>query len=91
MEFDVIIVGAGPGGMFSAYKLAGKRKIAIFEMGREIAKRKCPSDLSQSYCKKCDPCNITCGVGGAGGLSDGKLNYVNPNYPSSFTVGGDFD
>ncbi|MEM0504150.1 MAG: NAD(P)-binding protein, partial [Archaeoglobaceae archaeon] len=45
MEFDVIIVGAGPGGMFSAYKLAGKRKIAIFEMGREIAKRKCPSDL----------------------------------------------
>ncbi|MEM0202741.1 MAG: NAD(P)/FAD-dependent oxidoreductase [Archaeoglobaceae archaeon] len=91
MEFDVIIVGAGPGGMFSAYKLAGKRKVAIFEMGREISKRKCPSDLSQSYCKKCDPCNITCGVGGAGGLSDGKLNYVNPNYPSSFTVGGDFD
>ncbi|MFN3383714.1 MAG: NAD(P)/FAD-dependent oxidoreductase [Archaeoglobaceae archaeon] len=91
MEFDVIIVGAGPGGMFSAYKLAGKKKVAIFEMGRDISKRKCPSDLSQSYCKKCDPCNITSGVGGAGGLSDGKLNYVNPNFPSSFTVGGDFD
>lgn len=91
MEFDVLIVGAGPGGMFSAYKLAERRKVAILEMGREISKRKCPSDLSQSYCKKCDPCNITCGVGGAGGLSDGKLNYVNPNYPSSFTVGGDFD
>lgn len=91
MEFDVIIVGAGPGGMFSAYKLAEKKKVAILEMGREISKRKCPSDLTKSYCKKCDPCNITCGVGGAGGLSDGKLNYVNPNYPSSFTVGGDFD
>lgn len=91
MEFDVIIIGAGPGGMFSAYKLAGKKRVAIFEMGRDISRRKCPSDLSQSYCKKCDPCNITCGFGGAGGLSDGKLNYVNPNFPSSFTVGGDFD
>ncbi|MCS7119327.1 MAG: NAD(P)/FAD-dependent oxidoreductase [Archaeoglobaceae archaeon] len=91
MKFDVIVIGAGPAGMFSAYKLAKRKKVAIFEMGRDISKRKCPSDLSQSFCKKCDPCNITCGVGGAGGLSDGKLNYVNPNYSSSFTVGGDFD
>lgn len=91
MKFDVVIVGAGPGGMFAAYKLAESKKVAIFEMGRDISKRKCPSDLSQSYCKKCNPCNITSGVGGAGGLSDGKLNYVNPNYPSSFTVGGDFE
>lgn len=91
MKFDVIIVGAGPGGMFAAYKLAGIKSVAIFEMGRDISKRKCPSDLSQSYCMKCDPCNITSGIGGAGGLSDGKLNYVNPNYPSSFTVGGDFE
>ncbi|MCS7130517.1 MAG: NAD(P)/FAD-dependent oxidoreductase [Archaeoglobaceae archaeon] len=91
MKFDVVIVGAGPGGMFAAYKLAGSKSVAIFEMGRDISKRKCPSDLSQSYCKKCNPCNITSGVGGAGGLSDGKLNYVNPNYPSSFTVGGDFE
>jgi hypothetical protein len=59
-------------------------------MGRDIDKRRCPSDLSESYCKKCDPCNITSGVGGAGGLSDGKLNFVNPEYPSSFSVGGDF-
>lgn len=91
MKFDVIIVGAGPGGMFAAYKLAGKLSVAIFEMGRDISRRKCPSDLSESYCIKCSPCNITSGVGGAGGLSDGKLNYVNPDYPSSFTVGGDFD
>lgn len=91
MKFDVIIVGAGPGGMFAAYKLAGKLNTAIFEMGRDISKRKCPSDLSESYCTKCNPCNITSGVGGAGGLSDGKLNYVHPEYPSSFSVGGDFD
>ncbi len=91
MKFDVIIVGAGPGGMFAAYKLAGKMSVAIFEMGRDISRRKCPSNLAESYCTKCNPCNITSGVGGAGGLSDGKLNYVNPNYPSSFTVGGDFE
>lgn len=91
MKFDVIIVGAGPGGMFASYKLAGKLKTAIFEMGRDISRRKCPSDLSESYCTKCNPCNITSGVGGAGGLSDGKLNYVHPEYPSSFSVGGDFD
>ncbi len=90
MKYDVIIIGAGPGGLFAAYKLAGKVKVAIFEMGREIEKRKCPSDLAESYCLKCKPCNITSGVGGAGGLSDGKLNYVKPEYPSSYTVGGDF-
>ena len=91
MKFEVAIVGAGPAGLFAAYKLAGNLKVAIFEMGRDISERKCPSDLSESFCTKCKPCNIICGVGGAGGLSDGKLNYVNPNYPSSFTVGGDFD
>ena len=89
-KYDVVIVGAGPGGMFAAYKLAGKLSVAVFEMGRDIDRRSCPSDLAESYCLKCNPCNITAGVGGAGGLSDGKLNYVNPNYPSSFTVGGDF-
>ncbi|AEA48010.1 NAD(P)/FAD-dependent oxidoreductase [Archaeoglobus veneficus] len=90
MKYDVIIIGAGPGGLFAAYKLAGKLKVAIFEMGRDIDKRKCPSDLAESFCLKCSPCNITSGVGGAGGLSDGKLNFVKPEYPSSFTVGGDF-
>jgi uncharacterized FAD-dependent dehydrogenase len=90
MKYDVIVIGAGPGGLFAAYRLAGKVKVAIFEMGREIEKRKCPSDLAESYCLKCKPCNITSGVGGAGGLSDGKLNFVKPEYPSSYTVGGDF-
>ncbi|WP_456328224.1 NAD(P)/FAD-dependent oxidoreductase [Archaeoglobus sp.] len=88
-KFDVVIVGAGPGGLFAGYKLAGKLNVAIFDMGRDIDKRKCPSDLSQSFCQKCKPCNITYGVGGAGGLSDGKLNFPIPEFPSSFTVGGD--
>lgn len=89
-KFDVAIIGAGPGGMFAAYKLAGAMDVAVFELGRDIKRRKCPIDLAESFCKKCDPCNITSGIGGAGGLSDGKLNFVHPDYPSSFTVGGNF-
>ncbi len=91
MKFDVAIVGAGPGGLFAAYKLANDFKVAVFEAGRDISDRKCPVNLAETYCRKCNPCNITSGVGGAGGLSDGKLNYVHPNYPSSFTVGGNFE
>lgn len=91
MKYDVIIIGAGPGGFFAAHKLAGKFKVAIFEMGREIEKRICPSNSHESHCYQCSPCNITSGIGGAGGLSDGKLNFIHPDYSSSYSVGGDFD
>jgi hypothetical protein len=92
MKYNVIIIGAGPAGLFAAHKLAGEnRKVAIFEMGKEIEKRICPSNSKQMRCQKCQPCNIISGIGGAGGLSDGKLNFINPEYSSSYTVGGDFD
>lgn len=91
MKYDVIIIGAGPSGLFASYRLAGKLKVAIFEEGKPIEKRVCPSNINGGYCTKCSPCNIRAGVGGAGGLSDGKLNFVNPEYSSSYTVGGNFD
>lgn len=89
MKYNTIIIGAGPGGLFAGYKLVGK-KVAIFEMGKSIEKRICPSDLNGVYCTECSPCHIRAGIGGAGGLSDGKLNFVNPDYSSSYTVGGEF-
>jgi len=90
MKYQVIIIGAGPAGLFSAYKIAGKFKAAIFETGKEIEKRICSINSSHDYCQKCSPCNILSGIGGAGGLSDGKLNFINPEYDSSYSVGGDF-
>jgi uncharacterized FAD-dependent dehydrogenase len=91
MKYNAIIIGAGPASLFASLKLTEKLKVAIFEMGKEIERRICPSNSTQSYCQKCSPCNIVSGVGGAGGLSDGKLNFINPEYPSSYNVGGDFD
>tara|TARA_Y100000310_G_C20649624_1_gene798623 strand:- start:157 stop:1500 length:1344 start_codon:yes stop_codon:yes gene_type:complete len=70
----VAIIGAGPAGLFAAHKLKGKADITIFDQGRSIEKRKCQNN-SQKNCTKCNPCNITCGVGGAGLHSDGKLIY----------------
>ena len=81
MNFDVIIVGAGPGGIFSAYELAEKRpdlKIAVFEAGHSLAKRKCPIDGDKiKTCIKCKSCSIMSGFGGAGAFSDGKYNITN--------------
>jgi uncharacterized FAD-dependent dehydrogenase len=72
--YDVIIIGAGPAGMFAAHELADKGlSIIIIEQGRDISKRKCKMDLV-SICTHCEPCDIMSGVGGAGTYSDGTLN-----------------
>lgn len=80
-DYDVIIIGAGPGGIFSAYELINKHsdlKIAVFEAGNELAKRKCPIDGDKvKSCVQCKTCAIMSGFGGAGAFSDGKYNITN--------------
>lgn len=81
MKYDVIIIGAGPGGIFSAYELIQKNKdlkIAIFEAGNSLEKRKCPIDGKKvKTCIHCKSCAIMNGFGGAGAFSDGKYNITN--------------
>ena len=81
MDYDVIIVGAGPGGIFTAYELAKSKKnlrVAVFELGRPLQQRKCPIDGKKiKSCIKCPVCNIMSGFGGAGAFSDGKYNITN--------------
>ena len=81
MNYDVIIVGAGPGGIFSAYELTQKDpsiKIAVFESGYPLEKRHCPIDGKKvKSCIKCKTCAIMSGFGGAGAFSDGKYNITN--------------
>ena len=79
--YDVLIVGAGPGGIFTAYELLEKKpdlKIAVFEMGNELQKRHCPIDGDKvRTCIHCKSCSIMSGFGGAGAFSDGKYNITN--------------
>ena len=81
MNYDVIIIGAGPGGIFSAYelsKLNPELKVAVFESGHALAKRKCPIDGDKiKSCISCKTCSIMSGFGGAGAFSDGKYNITN--------------
>ena len=81
MKFDVIIIGAGPGGIFSAYELAKtapELKIAVFEAGNELSRRRCPIDGDKiKSCIGCKTCSIMSGFGGAGAFSDGKYNITN--------------
>ena len=79
--YDVIIIGAGPGGIFSAYELMQKNKdlkIAVFDAGHSLEKRHCPIDGDKvKNCIKCKTCAIMNGFGGAGAFSDGKYNITN--------------
>lgn len=81
MRYDVIIIGAGPGGIFSAYELSQKSpdlKVGVFEAGHTLSRRKCPIDGEKiKSCIGCKNCSIMSGFGGAGAFSDGKYNITN--------------
>ena len=82
--YDIVIVGAGPAGIFTALELLRKnsdKKILIVEKGASVEKRVCPK-AKKKVCLNCDPCAITTGFSGAGAFSDGKLSL-------SYEVGGD--
>jgi len=85
LRYDVIIVGAGPAGIFSALELSGKTDLSILmlEKGSDIDKRKCPASRGLG-CINCRPCQLLSGWGGAGAFSDGKLTL-------STSVGGWLD
>ena len=79
MKYDVIIIGAGPAGLFSAYELImnnKKLKIAIIDKGHKVKNRVCPMNKLKVPCQNCHPCAVLSGYGGAGTFSDGKLNFI---------------
>ena len=76
---SVVIVGAGPSGLFTAYELITKNKdlkVTILDEGRKVKTRVCPMNKKGVPCQNCTPCNILSGYGGAGTFSDGKLNFI---------------
>ena len=81
MDYDVIIIGAGPGGIFSAYELTKENpglKVAVYEAGHPLDRRHCPIDGEKvKSCIGCKSCSIMSGFGGAGAFSDGKYNITN--------------
>ena len=77
--YDIIIIGAGPAGLFSAYRLLDKNKklkVLLLDQGSFAKKRYCSMNAKKQACANCKPCNILSGFGGAGTFSDGKLNFV---------------
>ena len=81
MNYDVLIIGAGPGGIFSAYELTQRcpqLKIGVLEAGHALHNRRCPIDGKKvKACIGCKSCSIMSGFGGAGAFSDGKYNITN--------------
>ena len=82
MDYDVLIIGAGPGGIFTAYELTRRAekplKVAVYELGKPLEQRKCPIDGEKvKSCIRCKTCSIMSGFGGAGAFSDGKYNITN--------------
>ncbi len=81
MDYDVIIIGAGPGGIYAAYELTKENnglRVAVFEAGKRLEERKCPIDgVKVKSCINCPSCSIMSGFGGAGAFSDGKYNITN--------------
>ncbi|NPV86620.1 MAG: FAD-dependent oxidoreductase [Anaerolineae bacterium] len=74
-EYDLIIIGAGPSGIFTAYETklnAPNTRVLMIEKGYAIENRRCPKRLT-GKCANCNPCNITTGFSGSGSFSDGKL------------------
>ena len=79
MKYDVVIIGAGPAGLFSAYELITKNKklkVALLDRGSCVKNRMCPMNKLKTTCKNFNPCAILSGYGGAGTFSDGKLNFI---------------
>ena len=86
--YDVIIVGAGPAGLFAAYELVSKNKklkVALLDSGNDVKTRVCPMNKLGVPCRNCNPCAILSGYGGAGTFSDGKLNYIHKLGKSDLT------
>ncbi len=78
-KYDVVIVGAGPAGLFCAYELIEnnkKLKIALIDKGKRAETRMCPMKVNGGKCVNCPTCQILSGYGGAGTFSDGKLNFI---------------
>ena len=86
--YDVVIVGAGPAGLFTAYELITKKKnlkVAVLDRGSDVKNRVCPMAKKGVPCQNCNPCAILSGYGGAGTFSDGKLNYIHKLGKSDLT------
>ena len=78
-KYDIVIVGAGPAGLFCAYELIennSKLKVALIDKGKRAETRMCPMKINGGKCVNCPTCQILSGYGGAGTFSDGKLNFI---------------